>query len=75
MPIIDALPLQPIELLNQAWTKPKLQHKAPNLLARIHRFNDVSSWVASTILNVRTRLFPDLYRMDLASYDCCRPPG
>eukprot|EP00002_Diphylleia_rotans_P008724 TRINITY_DN1872_c0_g1_i1.p1 TRINITY_DN1872_c0_g1~~TRINITY_DN1872_c0_g1_i1.p1 ORF type:complete len:728 (-),score=130.63 TRINITY_DN1872_c0_g1_i1:227-2410(-) len=42
--------IQPSELLNQAWTKPKLKHRCPNLLRLIQRFNDLSAWVASSIL-------------------------
>lgn len=42
--------IQAKELLNLAWSKPSLQHRAPNVLALIDRFNTVSAWVASTIL-------------------------
>ncbi|KNC49777.1 cell division control protein [Thecamonas trahens ATCC 50062] len=42
--------IEPIELLNQAWTKEKYAYRCANLLAFIHRFNRISSWVAQTIL-------------------------
>lgn len=42
---------QPVELLNLAWSKPKLKHKAPNVLTMIERFNVVSSWVATMIIS------------------------
>jgi len=38
------------EFFNEAWSKPKLKHKSPNLLKLIGRFNDVSLWFASNIL-------------------------
>eukprot|EP01111_Echinosteliopsis_oligospora_P014929 TRINITY_DN5748_c1_g1_i1.p1 TRINITY_DN5748_c1_g1~~TRINITY_DN5748_c1_g1_i1.p1 ORF type:complete len:673 (+),score=164.12 TRINITY_DN5748_c1_g1_i1:79-2019(+) len=40
------------ELLNQSWNKPKLKHRSPNVLRTIARFNDMSEWVASSILAV-----------------------
>eukprot|EP00002_Diphylleia_rotans_P038559 TRINITY_DN8793_c0_g4_i1.p1 TRINITY_DN8793_c0_g4~~TRINITY_DN8793_c0_g4_i1.p1 ORF type:complete len:1087 (+),score=223.15 TRINITY_DN8793_c0_g4_i1:44-3304(+) len=50
--------IQPSELLNQSWNKPKLRYRAPNVLAFIARFNQISAWVASIILweeNIRKR--------------------
>lgn len=50
--------IQPTELLNQAWNKPKLKHRASNVLAMINRSNEVSGWVAAMILKqekLRTR--------------------
>jgi len=44
--------IKPAELLNQAWAKPALQKRAPNILAMIERFNIVSLWVTSMILKV-----------------------
>ncbi|KAJ5068117.1 ras guanine nucleotide exchange factor i-related [Anaeramoeba ignava] len=41
--------IQPTELLNQAWSKAKYKHRAPNVLSFIQRFNDTSGWVATTI--------------------------
>jgi len=38
------------ELLNQAWNKPKLRHRAQNVLALINRSTEVSAWVASCIV-------------------------
>eukprot|EP00297_Palpitomonas_bilix_P023714 CAMPEP_0113894482 /NCGR_PEP_ID=MMETSP0780_2-20120614/16752_1 /TAXON_ID=652834 /ORGANISM="Palpitomonas bilix" /LENGTH=629 /DNA_ID=CAMNT_0000885047 /DNA_START=31 /DNA_END=1920 /DNA_ORIENTATION=- /assembly_acc=CAM_ASM_000599 len=42
--------IKPVELLNQAWNKPKLKHRAPNVLAMISRFNGVSNWVARAVV-------------------------
>ncbi|KAJ6232182.1 ras guanine nucleotide exchange factor i-related [Anaeramoeba flamelloides] len=42
--------IRPPELLNLAWSKAKLKYRAPNVIALIHRFNEVSSWVVTTIL-------------------------
>jgi hypothetical protein len=36
--------------LNQSWSKPKTKHKSPNVLKFITRFNNLSNWVASSIL-------------------------
>eukprot|EP00004_Rigifila_ramosa_P001953 TRINITY_DN11970_c0_g1_i1.p1 TRINITY_DN11970_c0_g1~~TRINITY_DN11970_c0_g1_i1.p1 ORF type:complete len:866 (+),score=210.34 TRINITY_DN11970_c0_g1_i1:24-2600(+) len=38
------------ELLQQAWNKPKLRHRAPNVSSIIARFNQLSGWVSSTIV-------------------------
>lgn len=38
------------ELLNQSWNKPKLRHRSPNVIRMINRFNEVSHWVATSIL-------------------------
>eukprot|EP01130_Rhizamoeba_saxonica_P018154 TRINITY_DN9003_c0_g1_i1.p1 TRINITY_DN9003_c0_g1~~TRINITY_DN9003_c0_g1_i1.p1 ORF type:complete len:668 (+),score=168.04 TRINITY_DN9003_c0_g1_i1:74-2077(+) len=43
--------MQPIEFLNNAWSKPKLKHRSKNVLRYISRFNDISLWVSNTILN------------------------
>jgi glycine hydroxymethyltransferase/Rap guanine nucleotide exchange factor 1 len=43
--------IKPSELFNQAWLSPKLQHKSPNVLKLIDRFNWVSNWVASSIVS------------------------
>jgi len=40
--------VRPVELINQNWNKHK--HLAPNILQLIHRFNWVSLWVATTIV-------------------------
>jgi hypothetical protein len=42
--------IKPAELLNQAWNKPELRHRAGNVLLMIDRFNQVSSWAAQCIL-------------------------
>ena len=41
--------IQPVELLNCSWTKPKLKHRARNILAFIDHFNTVSGWTAHAI--------------------------
>lgn len=56
------------EFLNQAWNKPKLKHRSPNLLKAINHFNDISSWIAHTILKVerikeRARIMIKVIRM------------
>ncbi|GAM22778.1 hypothetical protein SAMD00019534_059530 [Acytostelium subglobosum LB1] len=42
--------IKPPELLNQSWNKVKLKHRAPNVLKMIDRFNNVSMWVATMII-------------------------
>jgi len=42
--------IKPVELLNQAWNKESLKHRAPYVLAMIKRFNAISMWAASVIL-------------------------
>ncbi|KAF2071514.1 hypothetical protein CYY_007175 [Polysphondylium violaceum] len=39
------------ELLNQSWNKPKLRSRSPNVLILINRFNEISQWTASRILD------------------------
>jgi hypothetical protein len=46
--------IKPSELLNQAWSKPKLKHRAPHVLALIKRFNMISSWAATEIVSATT---------------------
>jgi hypothetical protein len=38
------------ELLNQAWNKPELKHRAPNVLNMISRANKVSFWIATLVM-------------------------
>jgi len=38
------------ELLNQAWNKPKLKHRSPNVLALISRSTKLSLWLATMVL-------------------------
>lgn len=38
------------ELLNQAWNSQKLNYRSPNVLELINRSNQLSQWVASTIV-------------------------
>lgn len=42
--------LKPVEFFNQAWNSPQSQHLAPNVLMLIQKFNIVSKWVASCVL-------------------------
>lgn len=39
-----------VELVGQKWSKEKTRHLAPNVMTVIERFNSVSSWVASSVL-------------------------
>lgn len=51
--------IRPNELLNQAWSKPKLKHRAPNVLAFIAQFNRTSAWAATEIMtapNIKERV-------------------
>lgn len=41
--------IKPFEFFDCAWSKPKLQHLAPNVLDMIERFNYISNWVASEL--------------------------
>eukprot|EP00002_Diphylleia_rotans_P026747 TRINITY_DN534_c1_g3_i2.p1 TRINITY_DN534_c1_g3~~TRINITY_DN534_c1_g3_i2.p1 ORF type:complete len:1016 (-),score=233.74 TRINITY_DN534_c1_g3_i2:791-3838(-) len=45
--------IQPVELLNQAWSKPKYQHLARNVLLMAERFNILSHFVATSIVETR----------------------
>jgi hypothetical protein len=56
------------ELLNQSWNKPKLRHRSPNVIRMINRFNEMSQWVASSILRQekirdRTRIMAKFIRI------------
>lgn len=42
--------IRPSELLNQVWNKPKQRHRAPNVVKMIRRFNEISNWVATSIV-------------------------
>eukprot|EP00002_Diphylleia_rotans_P028254 TRINITY_DN5700_c0_g2_i1.p1 TRINITY_DN5700_c0_g2~~TRINITY_DN5700_c0_g2_i1.p1 ORF type:complete len:1097 (-),score=216.38 TRINITY_DN5700_c0_g2_i1:583-3873(-) len=42
--------IKPVELLNQAWNKPKYKYLAPNVLYMIEHFNNLSKFVASSIV-------------------------
>ena len=39
-----------MELLNQAWSKPKYRHRSKNVLALVQRSTALTNWVASVIL-------------------------
>ena len=43
--------IKPAELLNQAWQKPKYKHRAQNILRIVERMNNLTLWVATTILS------------------------
>eukprot|EP01103_Thecamoeba_quadrilineata_P015041 TRINITY_DN4631_c0_g1_i1.p1 TRINITY_DN4631_c0_g1~~TRINITY_DN4631_c0_g1_i1.p1 ORF type:complete len:865 (+),score=156.13 TRINITY_DN4631_c0_g1_i1:38-2596(+) len=43
--------IHPQECLNQGWNKPDKEKISPNILACARRFNKVSTWVASLIVN------------------------
>lgn len=60
--------IRPSELLGQAWSKPKTKHKSPNVLKFISRFNNLSTWVASSIVKVpkvkaRTKLMAKMIKI------------
>ncbi|KAJ6243439.1 ras guanine nucleotide exchange factor i-related [Anaeramoeba flamelloides] len=42
--------IRPAELLNCAWSKEKLKHRAKNVLRMTKRFNTMSEWVATLII-------------------------
>jgi RasGEF domain/RasGEF N-terminal motif len=42
--------IKPVELLNQAWNKVELRHRAPNVLKVIARSTLMSMWIASCIV-------------------------
>eukprot|EP00004_Rigifila_ramosa_P019438 TRINITY_DN4931_c0_g1_i1.p1 TRINITY_DN4931_c0_g1~~TRINITY_DN4931_c0_g1_i1.p1 ORF type:complete len:1115 (+),score=338.09 TRINITY_DN4931_c0_g1_i1:272-3346(+) len=42
--------IKPVELLNQAWSKPKLKKRSPNVLEMISRFNRVTEFAVSVII-------------------------
>ncbi|KAJ3017392.1 hypothetical protein HKX48_003567 [Thoreauomyces humboldtii] len=44
----------PAELLNQAWSKPDAQTRAPNVNALTRRFNAVACWTAKSVLEMKT---------------------
>jgi hypothetical protein len=52
--------IQPKELLNKAWSSPKLKHRSTNVLAMVERFNVISHWVAYVILSQKA--YPDRVR-------------
>jgi len=41
------------ELLNCAWEKPRLKHRAPNVIALSSHFNKISQWTAYEILSCK----------------------
>eukprot|EP01087_Luapelamoeba_hula_P009404 TRINITY_DN2421_c0_g1_i5.p1 TRINITY_DN2421_c0_g1~~TRINITY_DN2421_c0_g1_i5.p1 ORF type:complete len:382 (-),score=52.20 TRINITY_DN2421_c0_g1_i5:83-1228(-) len=42
--------IKPSELLNQSWSKSKQRHRSPNVLNMIWRFNRISQWVSTCII-------------------------
>eukprot|EP01113_Clastostelium_recurvatum_P023851 TRINITY_DN2845_c0_g1_i3.p1 TRINITY_DN2845_c0_g1~~TRINITY_DN2845_c0_g1_i3.p1 ORF type:complete len:831 (+),score=173.86 TRINITY_DN2845_c0_g1_i3:194-2494(+) len=50
--------IEPVELLNQAWNKPALRFRSPNVMRMITRFNSISFWVSRLLAGeerVKTR--------------------
>ena len=45
------------ELLDCAWSKPSMRHRSPNIIALTNKFNILSDWVVSEILNAPTKHF------------------
>lgn len=43
--------IKPAEFFGQAWSKPKTYHRAPNIRAMINRFNEITKWVTTEIVN------------------------
>jgi RasGEF domain len=48
--------IQPVEFLDLAWSKPKLHHRAPNLIELKNHFNQLSRKIAACILS-QDRIF------------------
>lgn len=46
--------IRPCELLDCAWSKPRLRHRAPHVLAMIRSFNAVSGWVVAAVVRPPT---------------------
>ena len=62
--------IKPWEFLNQAWAKKDKEKRAPRVIAMINRFNQVSNWVASTVLRtetLRTRIQVLKHLIEIAS--------
>jgi Leucine-rich repeat (LRR) protein len=60
--------IKPLEFFDCAWSKPKLQHLAPNVLEMIARFNFIAGWCASEIcsepkLRVRRTKFTKIVKL------------
>lgn len=51
--ILNALFIQPVELLKLAWSKDEHKHKAPNVLELIERFNQFSAAASSVIVQCK----------------------
>jgi len=51
-------------LLQQAWQKSKYKHRAINILTLVERMNNLTLWVATTILSQRVRLILILLILD-----------
>ena len=54
--------IKPAELLNQAWQKQKYKHRAHNILRLVERMNNLTLWVATTILSQRVSCLEDRER-------------
>jgi hypothetical protein len=42
--------LKPAEFFKQSWAKPKTYHKSPNIRGMIDRFNLLTNWISTCIL-------------------------
>eukprot|EP00211_Chloroparvula_japonica_P003962 CAMPEP_0119131810 /NCGR_PEP_ID=MMETSP1310-20130426/10655_1 /TAXON_ID=464262 /ORGANISM="Genus nov. species nov., Strain RCC2339" /LENGTH=717 /DNA_ID=CAMNT_0007122403 /DNA_START=151 /DNA_END=2304 /DNA_ORIENTATION=+ len=66
--------IQPVELLNLAWSSSKLKHRAPNVLNMIDRFNVISGWVTTVLLNTsglkaRAKMYNKLIQLGQACFE------
>lgn len=65
--------IKPSELVGQPWVKSNKEERSPNVLAMIHRFNHVSRWVATSVVeteNLKERV--DVVVNFLEVLDECR---
>ena len=46
--------IQRVELLDCAWEKPRLKHRAPNVVALSNHFNIISTWAAAMMMKPQT---------------------
>jgi hypothetical protein len=46
--------IEPAELLNLAWSKDKLKHRAPHVIEITNRFNSISNWSSCQIVTTKS---------------------
>lgn len=46
--------ISPNELLDQAWTDPRMKHRAPNVVILLNRFDMITRWVQTVILTEKS---------------------